>query len=33
MSKYDFNKINIRTKKNLTDAIEKYGFETIDNKN
>ena len=26
MSKLNFNKINIRTKKNLTDAIEKYGF-------
>ena len=26
MSKNDFNKINIRTKKNLTDAIEKFGF-------
>lgn len=26
MSKNNFNKINIRTKKNLTDAIEKFGF-------
>ena len=26
MSQSDFNKINIRTKKNLTDAIEKFGF-------
>ena len=26
MSQRDFNKINIRTKKNLTDAIEKFGF-------
>lgn len=26
MSKNNFNKINIRSKKNLTDAIEKYGF-------
>ena len=26
MSKLDFNKINIRNKKSLTDALEKFGF-------